>query len=97
FHKKPITSVEWHPSDSGVFVATSEDDQVTLWDTTLEQADVPEDESTNDQATQNLPVQLLFIHSGQTEVKEAHWHSQIPGLLFATSLNGFNVFRTCNV
>ncbi|TPP63432.1 Ribosome assembly protein RRB1 [Fasciola gigantica] len=96
FHKKPITSVEWNSNDPGVFVATSEDDQVTLWDTTLEQAEIPED-CTTDSATVNLPVQLLFIHSGQTEVKEAHWHSQIPGLLFTTSLDGYNVFRTCNI
>ncbi|KAA0190980.1 Glutamate-rich WD repeat containing [Fasciolopsis buskii] len=96
FHKKPITSVEWNSNDPGVFVATSEDDQVTLWDTTLEQAEIPEDGTTSN-ATANLPVQLLFIHSGQTEVKESHWHPQIPGLLFTTALNGFNVFRTCNI
>ncbi|KER20514.1 hypothetical protein T265_10945 [Opisthorchis viverrini] len=98
YHTKPITSVEWHPNDAGVFVATSEDDQVTIWDTTLEQADQPMDDAlAKGDETANLPVQLLFIHCGQTEIKEAHWHPQIPGLLVVTSIDGFNVFRTCNV
>ncbi|CAH8430566.1 unnamed protein product [Dicrocoelium dendriticum] len=98
FHTQPITSVEWHPTDAGVFVATSEDDQVTIWDNTLEQADQTESTPTvvDDEAS-NIPIQLLFIHCGQTEIKEAHWHPQIPGLLLVTSLDGFNVFRTCNV
>ncbi|KAF8570489.1 hypothetical protein P879_02494 [Paragonimus westermani] len=97
YHTKPITSVEWHPSDAGVFVACAEDDQTTIWDNTLEQADEEITALAENDKTSNLPVQLLFIHCGQTEVKEAHWHPQIPGLLFVTALNGFNVFRTCNV
>nr|VZI30855.1 unnamed protein product [Spirometra erinaceieuropaei] len=104
YHRAAITSVEWHPNEAGIFVATSEDDQTTLWDITLEQevpaaaaaADMDTDEggtdATND--TSEVPVQLLFIHTGQHEVKEAHWHPQIPGLVINTAADGFNVFRT---
>ena len=35
-HRKPITSVEWSPHDSTVFMASGEDDQTTIWDLALE-------------------------------------------------------------
>ncbi|VDL95684.1 unnamed protein product [Schistocephalus solidus] len=99
YHRAAITSVEWHPTEAGIFVATSEDDQTTLWDITLEQeaaanmdTDEGETDATNDPS--EVPVQLLFIHTGQQEVKEAHWHPQIPGLVINTAADGFNLFRT---
>ncbi|CAH8638225.1 unnamed protein product [Schistosoma margrebowiei] len=104
YHKKPITSVEWHPNDAGMFVATCEDDQATFWDISLEQSEQElkqsNESSSNHEADEEdlgIPVQLLFVHGGQTELKEAHWHPQIPGLVFTTALNGYNVFRTCNI
>ncbi|XP_067027145.1 uncharacterized protein [Acropora muricata] len=35
-HTAPITSVEWHPSDSSVFAASGSDNQVTLLDLAVE-------------------------------------------------------------
>ena len=46
---------------------------------------------------EELPAQLLFVHAGQTDVKELHWHHQIPGMIGTTASDGFNLFRPSNL
>ncbi|CAJ0598704.1 unnamed protein product [Cylicocyclus nassatus] len=89
YHSAPITSVEWLPQESTTFMASGEDDQVTIWDIATE-ADTQD-------AVEGVPPQLMFLHLGQKEVKEVHWHPQIAGLALTTSLDGFNVFKTINI
>lgn len=118
-HTSPITSLEWHPTDSTVFAASGDDNQVTLWDLAVEKDRDEEDDDDDmvkgdegeasggsskendrdddDDIVDKLPPQLLFIHQGSSEVKELHWHPQIPGLVMSTALNGFDVFRTISV
>uniref|UniRef100_A0A8B9PWN4 Glutamate-rich WD repeat-containing protein 1 n=1 Tax=Apteryx owenii TaxID=8824 RepID=A0A8B9PWN4_APTOW len=104
-HSGPITSVEWHPTESGVLAAAGADDQVTQWDLAVERdpeaaggGDGDGDEDEEDAAAlAALPPQLLFVHQGETELKELHWHPQCPGLLLTTALSGFTVFRTISV
>ncbi len=95
-HGSSITSIQWHPTDSSVFAAAGSDNQITLWDLAVEKDDEEKKESTatNNHQVENLPDQLLFIHMGQTDIKEVHWHKQIPGLLISTALSGFNIFKT---
>uniref|UniRef100_A0A6J0U8H8 Glutamate-rich WD repeat-containing protein 1 n=1 Tax=Pogona vitticeps TaxID=103695 RepID=A0A6J0U8H8_9SAUR len=93
-HTAPITSVEWHPTDSGVFAASGADDQVTQWDLAVERDGASEAE---DPALASIPPQLLFIHQGESDIKELHWHPQCPGTLITTALSGFNIFRTISV
>lgn len=96
WHSAPITSVEWHPTDESIFCASGADDQVTLWDLGVE---LDADEISEDLGTdgREVPPQLLFIHQGQTHVKEVHWHPQMPGTVISTAADGFNVFKTISV
>jgi len=100
WHMGPITSLEWSPEEESVLAASGEDDQITLWDL---QAEV----DTSDPAAaaamaaaaaqqpnlQEIPPQLLFIHQGQRQIKELHFHPQLPGVLISTSADGFHVFK----
>ena len=99
-HTAAVTSIEWHPKDNSVFAASGEDNQITLWDLAVEKDD-EEDDALEDEEEkaqlEKLPPQLLFIHQGCNEVKELHWHHQIPGLVISTSSTGFDVFRTVSV
>uniref|UniRef100_A0A3B4ADL6 Glutamate-rich WD repeat-containing protein 1 n=1 Tax=Periophthalmus magnuspinnatus TaxID=409849 RepID=A0A3B4ADL6_9GOBI len=92
-HSAPITSVEWSPIDSSVFAAAGADDVVSQWDLSVESCDV----GAQVDGVKGLPPQLLFLHQGQKEIKEVHWHPQLPGVLISTALSGFNVFRTISV
>lgn len=98
WHRGPVTSIEWHPYDTSVLTVSGGDDQLTIWDFSLE-ADTEADTvlAAADDASQTLPSQLLFIHQGQKDMKEAHWHPQIPGALVSTAASGFNIFKTINI
>lgn len=83
-HKQAVTSIEWAPGDDSTLCVSSADDQVTVWDLSVEADEGP---------AGDYPPQLLFIHQGQHNVKELHWHPQIPGVIATTAEDGFNVFK----
>lgn len=38
-HTQPVTTVEWHPTDSAVFSSGGSDNQIALWDLSVEKDD----------------------------------------------------------
>ena len=95
-HSGPITSVEWHPTDATVLASSGADDQIALWDLSLER-DEEEVAALANSELKDLPPQLLFIHQGLKDIKEIHWHKQVPGMIVSTSHTGFDVFKTISV
>lgn len=102
WHRGAITSIEWCPHDESVLAVSGSDDQITLWDLAVE-LDAEEEARHRDAMVgaggnkREVPAQLLFIHQGQRNIKELHWHSQIPGALASTAETGFNIFKTISV
>ncbi|ORY15249.1 glutamate-rich WD repeat-containing protein-like protein 1 [Clohesyomyces aquaticus] len=93
FHKEQITAVEWHPTDDSIVLVCAGDNTLTLWDLAVE---LDDEESRDTAGVQDVPPQLLFVHYME-QVKEAHWHPQIPGTVMATGGSGFGVFKTISV
>jgi len=96
WHKGPITSIEFHPHQASTLVVAGADDQITFWDLSLQNDDEEEVQGAelNDL---EVPPQLLFVHQGQTEMKEVHFHPQIPSLCVSTAMDSLNMFQPENV
>ncbi|KAL5728797.1 hypothetical protein ACHQM5_001837 [Ranunculus cassubicifolius] len=102
YHKQPITSIEWSPHETSTLAVSSADHQLTIWDLSLERDEEEEAEFVAEikkqaHAPDDLPPQLLFVHQGQKELKELHWHPQVPGMLLSTASDGFNVLMPSNI
>jgi ribosome assembly protein RRB1 len=89
YHTQPVTSIEWAPHDESMLTVSSADNQVTIWDLSVESDEIEGEES----VTPDYPPQLLFIHQGQQNVKEIHHHPQIPGLILSSAEDSFNLFK----
>ncbi|CAG0891446.1 unnamed protein product [Cyprideis torosa] len=74
-HQGPITTVEWHPTEPTIFAAGGADDQISLWDLSVEKEDpltpdtAPKEEGASEP---DVPPQLLFIHQGQQDIIQNH-------------------------
>lgn len=95
WHKRAITSIQWHPTDESVLVASGADDQVTIWDLSVE-LDPEEQAAKQAEGMGDVPSQLMFVHMGQKDIKEVRWHRQIPGVVLTTAVTGFNVFKSAH-
>jgi len=90
-HTTPITSMEWHPTDESMLVV-SDDVGSFVYDLSVE-----EEENDKPEKKEDLPPQLLFVHSGSPQTKEVHWHPQITSCLMSTAYDGFHTFIPSNL
>ncbi|KAI9276567.1 WD40-repeat-containing domain protein [Sporodiniella umbellata] len=94
WHHGPITSIEWHPTEESVLAVSGADNQLTLWDLSVEPDSEQEGQT---MANEDVPPQLLFVHQGQEDIKELHFHKQIPGCVLSTANTGVNIFKTISI
>jgi ribosome assembly protein RRB1 len=97
-HTTPITSMEWHPTDESMLVVSDEVGSF-IYDLSVEEeegAQAKKDDANADDKN-DLPPQLLFVHSGSPQTKEVHWHPQISSLLMSTAYDGFHTFIPSNL
>lgn len=76
-----------------MLAASGTDNQLTVWDLSVEADDEAAGMAGAGGGMKDLPPQLLFIHQGQTDIKELHFHPQIPGMILSTAADGFNIFK----
>ncbi|XVF49019.1 hypothetical protein PTKIN_Ptkin03bG0235300 [Pterospermum kingtungense] len=86
YHEHPVTSIEWSPHEASTLAVSSGPhdyntySQLTIWDLSLEKDEEEEAEfkaQTKERVhtPEDLPPQLLFVHQGQKNLKELHWHA----------------------
>ncbi|RUP07427.1 WD40-repeat-containing domain protein [Jimgerdemannia flammicorona] len=73
WHSAPITSIEWHPTDESVLAVSGADDQISIWDLSVEPDTEEEGNAATTGATQ-WPQQLLFVHQAADALSTAHSH-----------------------
>ena len=98
-HRKPITSLEWHPTDESM-IAVSDEDGTYIYDLSIEEDDVGVSEAQKtdtESKLDDIPPQLLFVHCGSESTKELHWHPQISSLVMTTALSGYSIFIPSNL
>ncbi len=89
WHTSAITSIQFEPREDSVLAVSSADNKLTLWDFSVE---VDESE-TVENADFEIPPQLMFLHQGQTDMKEIRFHPQFKTLIVSTAGDSFNLFR----
>ncbi|SPR01677.1 unnamed protein product (mitochondrion) [Plasmodiophora brassicae] len=101
WHDKPITAIQWHPTQDSVLGVTSEDDSCTIWDMSVEldreEMALRPGAGGADLGGVDIPPQLIFVHRGQTQIKDLRFHPQIPSLIATTAYDGFNFFKPDNL
>ena len=82
--------------ESSTLAVSGADDQLTLWDFALEDDPEADRAVANRDDLRDIPPQLYFVHQGQHDIKELHWHAQLPGVLSSTASDSFHIFKPAN-
>lgn len=85
WHQAPITSIQFQPREECVLAVSSDDGKLSLWDFSVE--------SDQQDTSPEFPPQLMFLHSGQSHIKELRFHPQFDSVIFTTAEDSFNVLK----
>jgi ribosome assembly protein RRB1 len=77
-------------------IVVSDEDATYIYDLSIEE-DEEEDGKAAEAGDGEIPPQLLFVHCGSQNTKEAHWHPQITSLVMTTALSGYSAFIPSNL
>ncbi|KAF4698384.1 hypothetical protein FOZ63_021336, partial [Perkinsus olseni] len=80
WHRDAVTSVDWYPYDETLLAVASADNTVSLWDMSVEADDDEVQGGQHLEGEEDYPAQMMFLHQGQTGVKEVKFHPQLPGV-----------------
>lgn len=70
-----------------MLAVASADNKLTLWDFSVE---VDESAQSTDE---DIPPQLMFLHQGQTNMKELRFHPYYKEMILTTAEDSYNIFR----
>ena len=90
WHTKAITSIQFEPREESVLAVSSADNKVTVWDFSVEVDALQPEYDANGM---DIPPQLMFLHQGQSNLKELRFHPQYACTILTTAEDSFNVFR----
>ncbi|NXR19524.1 GRWD1 protein, partial [Cinclus mexicanus] len=110
-HDGDVNVVTWSRREPAALLSGGDDGALRLWDLRSIRVRARGDPKNGERGTpktdsegpqkltglSGLPPQLLFMHQGEREVKELHWHPQCPGVLLCTGRDGIAAFRTISV
>lgn len=87
WHTQAITSLQFEPGEDSVLAVSSADNKLTIWDFSVE---VDESSAQNGE---DIPPQLMFLHQGQSNIKELRFHPYYKEMILTTAEDSYNIFR----
>lgn len=87
WHTQAITSLQFEPGEDSVLAVSSADNKLTIWDFSVE---VDEQHQDGDE---DIPPQLMFLHQGQSNIKELRFHPVYREMIITTAEDSYNIFR----
>lgn len=93
FHKEPITALSWDPISPCQLAVTSEDNRLTIWDFSVEPDNDKINKIKDNNTKKEIPDQLVFLHQGQSNLKDVKFHPYFDSVLLSSAESGLNIFK----
>nr|CAB3500066.1 unnamed protein product [Digitaria exilis] len=88
---KSVEDLQWSPTEANVFASSSADKTIAIWDIRTGKKPLANRMIASGSDDGSVSVHDYRLIKGQKHWKEVHWHSQIPGMIVATGIDGLDV------